>query len=126
MADDRNHTIKALLDIVEHDRNHVMLYGGLCFPVPTFTLGQLEPLPQSVVDRILLFVSLALFVSAGVSYHFYAQRIHWKRIESVESVMEADPQRLREILFGPTTGIWATSSHLWNRGQALLVAASAA
>jgi hypothetical protein len=120
--DDR---IAILLEILEHDRQHVMLYVAVCFGVPVFALSELSRPPSSPILRVILAAALVSFIGAGASYFFYAQRIHWKRLEGIKSIMNRDAEALRESLFGVSSGVWATAGHHYERGGHLLLGGSA-
>ena len=121
--------INILLSILEQDRKHVMLYVGGCFAVPTFTLGHLQPLRHHTLAEVVLAMSLAGFVSAGTCFFLYAQRLHWKRLEVIQDVIDLDAVRLRARIFGGERrshepGVWKTAGTLFEAGQNILLLAA--
>lgn len=116
--------VKVLLDIFEQDRKHVMIFVSLCFAIPTFTLSHLSIREIPLWGRVMLVVSLALFVSAGLFFFRYVQRQNWKRLEGVPFILSGEVEELRDILMGPTHGLWARYGWLYKSGSFLLNAAS--
>lgn len=116
--------IKFLLDIYEADRKQVMILVTACFAIPAFTLAHTTPADLSLATRAVLFASLALFISAGLSLFHYVQRQNWKRLETAESILQMDPNAVRNILMGPKQGLWARAGSLYRFGELLLILAS--
>src|SRR5262245_37711089 len=108
--------IKLLLDIYGQDSTQVMVFVSVCFAIPGFTLSQLTIDGLPAVTRTLLFISLFLFVVAGVLFFRYAQHQNWKRLEGAESILAMNPHELRDVLMGPKRGLWAASWHLYDGG----------
>lgn len=114
--DGNSSTIKMLLDILEQDRRQVMLFVVLCFAIPSFTLSTIQISSTPFLIRIFLVISLTLFITSGILYFFYSQRIHHKRLEGLQSIIDQDPSLLREELFGSKKGIWAKAGNLYLAG----------
>lgn len=116
--------IKLLLDIVEKDRRHVMIYVSICFAIPAFTIANIKDLPRSYIIRGLLILALGSFIGAGVSYFTYAQRIHWKRLAAIQHVVALNAPAVRTELFDPASGIWATAGCWYRCGNWLIFIAA--
>ena len=116
--------MEVLLDLLERDRQHVMVYVGVCFGVPALSLSALKLEAVGVGLRVLLVLSLAGFVLAGIFYFLYAQRLHWMRLGGIQAIMDRNPEALRTALFDPKTGPWARYAHLYLTGQVILVLAA--
>ena len=116
--------VKLLLDIFEQDRKHVMIFVSLCFAIPAFTLSHLSIRETPLWGRVMLVTSLALFVSAGLFFFRYVQRQNWKRLEGVPFILSGAVEELREVLMGPTCGLWARYGWLYKSGSFLLKTAS--
>jgi len=114
--DGNSSTIKMLLDILEQDRRQVMLFVVLCFAIPSFTLSTIQISSTPFLIRIFLVISLTLFITSGILYFFYSQRIHHKRLKGLQSIIDQDPSLLREELFGSKKGIWAKAGNLYLAG----------
>ena len=114
--DGNSSTIKMLLDILEQDRQQVMLFVVLCFAIPSFTLSTIQISSTPFLIRIFLVISLTLFITSGILYFFYSQRIHHKRLEGLQSIIDQDASLLREELFGSKKGIWAKAGNLYLAG----------
>jgi len=114
--DGNSSTIKMLLDILEQDRRQVMLFVVLCFAIPSFTLSTIQISSTPFLIRIFLVISLTLFITSGILYFFYSQRIHHKRLEGLQSIIDQDASLLREELFGSKKGIWAKAGNLYLAG----------
>ena len=116
--------MKILLEFLEYDRKHVMLYVAICFAVPTFTLSNIKILDAPLVTRIFLFISLSSFIIGGMGYFFYTRKIHHKRFKGIQNIMELDPEALRKTLFGVEEGVWAEARKFYNIGKVSLIIAS--
>ena len=116
--------IKILLDILEHDRKHVMLFVAICFAIPTFTLSKISILSTHIIARLVLLISLTSFILSGLSYFFYTQKIHRKRFKGLQNIMDLDQENLRRTFFGKSEGIWAEGAKFYNFGKTMLILAS--
>lgn len=116
--------IKLLLDVYAQDHTQVMVFVSVCFALPAFTLSQvtLDGLPTTT--RVVLLLSLFLFIVAGLLFFRYAQYQNWKRLEGVESILAMNPARLRDVLMGLEHGLWAVAWRLYKGGTYALTLAA--
>ncbi|BAZ39296.1 hypothetical protein NIES4101_52480 [Calothrix sp. NIES-4101] len=98
---------KLLFEIIEQDRQHVMLYVGICFTIPAFSIAQFKITDMPLLVRCFLAISLLLFLFAGINYFYYAQAIHWRRLGTVREALKKEPEEVMNILMGSEKGIWA-------------------
>jgi len=117
--------IELILEIYEHDRKHVMLFVSVCLALPAFTLAQLHLQTTPIIAKVLLLVSMSLFVAAALCYFRYAQIQSWKMLWAVDLILSLDPEKLRKELMGKDLGAWATAGWYYNVGSKLLKTASA-
>jgi hypothetical protein len=84
--------ILAILDLLEKDKQQVMIYTGFCFAIPSITLaiqGDLTKLQLWI--KIVLIFSFLFFLIAGTLFAIYAWRIHMGIFETLNHLLKTEP-----------------------------------
>jgi hypothetical protein len=114
--------IKLLLEIYEQDRKQTMLFVSFCFLLPGLTLAQAKAVDivhTNTPTRLILLLSLALFIGAGLLLLRYVRWQNWIRLGAKEAIFELDPEKVKEILMGHK-GLYARYWRLYENGVKLL------
>lgn len=117
--------IKLLLDVYGQDSTQVMVFVSICFALPAFTLSQIKLDGVPTVTKVILLLSLFLFIIAGLFFFRYAQYQNWKRLQGVDSILRMNPEELKDVLMGPERGLWAMGWRFYRGGTVLLTLAAA-